>query len=268
MAGILMTKPIEDNKTSVFPLERHFDNRSLVIDIARDEASIEAALRLRYQIFKEEMGCNPSPDDNGIDRDAYDAFCDHLIVIDKDLDEIVGTYRLLRHDVAKANIGFYSENEFKLQCIYDKNLKFCEIGRACIKKAYRGQAIIALLWAGIGSFCDMYNIEYLGGCTTIGTSNATAQRIYQYAKATNALLDDSFDIGPNDANHVPGFNPNHTVNIDGVKRELPPLLRAYFAMGAKLAPIPAYDPDFDVIDFFTFFNFNRKLKRITRFIAS
>ena len=237
------------------------------IDLARDEKILEAVFRLRYEIFKEEMGCNPSENDNGIDQDQYDAFCDHLVVIDNDTHNVIGTYRLLRHNVAKANIGFYSENEFDLHDIYDKRLKFAEIGRACIKSAYRGQAIISLLWAGIGSFCDYYDIEYIGGCTTVGTEVAIAQRIYQYAKDNNRLLDNNYSIAANPANRTAGFDLNKVVNTDGVKRELPPLLRAYFAMGAKLAPIPAYDPDFDVIDFFTLFNLNRDIKRITRFIA-
>ena len=250
-----------------FPLQRHFDNHSLTIDVAQDEQMLEAVFRLRYEIFKEEMGCNPSEDDNGIDRDRYDTFCDHLVIIDNDTDNVIGTYRLLRHDVAKANIGFYSENEFDLSDIYEKQMKFAEIGRACIKKAYRDQAIIALLWAGIGSFCHYYNIEYIGGCTTIGTDAAVAQRIYQYAKENDCLLDDSYTITALAANHTQGFDIEHVVDTHNVKRELPPLLRAYFAMGAKLAPIPAYDPDFDVIDFFTLLNFNLDIKRITRFIA-
>jgi hypothetical protein len=51
------------------------------------------------------------------DVDAYDAFCDHLLVLDRSIegdseDQIVGTYRLLRQDVAMANGGFYSASEF------------------------------------------------------------------------------------------------------------------------------------------------------------
>ncbi len=265
MSEVLQPQIIDS--TWPFPLQRHFDHRSLMIDLARDEKTLEAVFRLRYDIFKEEMGCNPSENDSGIDQDKYDAFCDHLVVIDRDTQQAVGTYRLLRHDVARANIGFYSENEFNLRDIYDKNLKFAEIGRACIKKAYRGQAIIALLWAGIGSFCDHYDIEYIGGCTTVGTDPNVAQRIYQYAKDNDRLLDSSYSIGANPQNRTEGFDVNKTVDTNGVKRELPPLLRAYFTMGAKLAPIPAYDPEFEVIDFFTLFNINRDIKRITRFIA-
>jgi len=265
MSEMLRQHPI--NTSWPFPLQRHFDNHSLKIDLACDETILEAAFRLRYEIFKEEMGCNPSENDNGIDQDQYDAFCDHLVVIDNDTHDVIGTYRLLRHNVAKENIGFYSENEFDLYDIYNKRLKFAEIGRACIKRAYRGQAIISLLWAGIGSFCDYYDIEYIGGCTTVGTKVARAQHIYQYAKNNNLLLDNNYNIAAHPANLTVGFDLNKVVNTDDVRRELPPLLRAYFAMGAKLAPIPAYDPDFDVIDFFTLFNFNRDIKRITRFIA-
>lgn len=265
---MISAKRVDTTAQATFPLTRHFDDKTLTIDLARDEETLEKVLRLRYSIFKEEMGCNPSEGDNGIDQDQYDAFCDHLVVIDNDINQVVGTYRLLRSDIAASQIGFYSENEFVLDCIYEKQLKFCEIGRACIKKDYRGKAIIALLWAGIGSYIRLHQLDSLGGCATVGRDKAVIQRIYQYAKDNDLLLPNDFTIHPQPANILEGFDPSITVDTKGVKRELPPLLRAYFAMGAKLAPIPAYDPDFDVVDFFAFFNVNRDLKRVTRFVGN
>ena len=132
-----------------FPIHRDLESHRFSIEIATEPKDIEAVLRLRYEVFKREMGYNPSESDNGLDQDQYDTYCDHLIVRDLDNNLIVGTYRLMRTDVAKNHCGFYSENEFDLSCLYQNDIKFVEIGRACIERNYRGQLIISLLWQGL-----------------------------------------------------------------------------------------------------------------------
>ena len=86
--------------------------RDLVTRIAENQLEIEKALRLRYEVFNMELQEGlPESKSTGKDRDEYDFFCDHLLVIDRaNQDKVVGTYRILRKTVAKKCIGFYSEN--------------------------------------------------------------------------------------------------------------------------------------------------------------
>ena len=53
-----------------------------------------------------------------LDYDRIDKFADHLIVIDKKRkgikNKIVGTYRLIRGDIASYFGGFYTSSEFDL----------------------------------------------------------------------------------------------------------------------------------------------------------
>src|SRR5262245_21955208 len=88
---------------------------SLEVKLASTFVELDAAMRLRFEIFNLELqeGLRSSYD-KGFDTDPYDAYCDHLIVRDLDLGEVVGTYRLLRQSRAEKQIGFYSENEFDL----------------------------------------------------------------------------------------------------------------------------------------------------------
>ncbi|MGO7675633.1 GNAT family N-acetyltransferase, partial [Rhizobium ruizarguesonis] len=72
-----------------------------------------------YRVFVDEMKAQLPLDAMRRQRDVddYDAVCDHLLVLDRSIegepeDQIVGTYRLLRQDVAIANGGFYSASEF------------------------------------------------------------------------------------------------------------------------------------------------------------
>ena len=101
------------------PLEGRLDqwpvlaaSGALEVRLAETEAEIEAAQRLRYHIFYEEMSAIPSPAmrESRRDFDKFDAFCDHMLVVDRGIvDEdgqpaVVGTYRMAR-DVDAARAG-------------------------------------------------------------------------------------------------------------------------------------------------------------------
>src|SRR4051794_7927853 len=63
--------------------------------VARDGEEVLAAQRLRYQVFAREMGATLHTSVPGVDVDAFDAHCDHLVVRDDRTGEIVGCYRML-----------------------------------------------------------------------------------------------------------------------------------------------------------------------------
>ena len=54
------------------------------VRLARSEAEIEDAQRLRYHVFYEEYGAIPTPEmkEARLDFDEYDAHTDHLVVVD------------------------------------------------------------------------------------------------------------------------------------------------------------------------------------------
>ena len=70
--------------------------RKLAVRLARGEAEVLEAQRLRYRVFAEEMGARLPSAAEGIDRDPFDPWCEHLLVTEEDTGEVVGTYRLLR----------------------------------------------------------------------------------------------------------------------------------------------------------------------------
>src|SRR3954462_1403847 len=88
------------------------------IKITTDADEIRQAQRLRFEVFNLEMHKGlQSSYRRGLDVDAFDPFCDHLIVRETKTNEIVGTYRLMLGSRAKKHIGFYSANEFDLLTI-------------------------------------------------------------------------------------------------------------------------------------------------------
>ena len=92
---------------------------SLEVRLAQTLAEIEAAQRLRYDIFYREMAARPTAamEAELRDFDEYDTVCDHLLVIDHNLpedDAVVGTYRLIRREMAARRGSFYSAGEFDI----------------------------------------------------------------------------------------------------------------------------------------------------------
>src|SRR5215813_14956514 len=96
---------------------------TLEVRLARTAAEIRRAQKLRYDVFYKEMSAIA---DTTLyfarrDIDLFDAVCDHLLVIDHaaralprtlhKAPAIVGTYRLLRQDIAERTGGFYSAGE-------------------------------------------------------------------------------------------------------------------------------------------------------------
>jgi putative hemolysin len=86
----------------------------LSVHLARSSSEIREAQRLRFRVFGEEMGARLSGAEPGLDEDAFDPYCDHLVVTDEDTGEVVGTYRILSGLTAKRLGGFYSDQEFDL----------------------------------------------------------------------------------------------------------------------------------------------------------
>ena len=115
----------------------------LEVRLAASDTEIAAAQALRYAIFYDEMGAQPSAAmaRQRRDIDAFDYVCDHLLVIDhRAAPCVVGTYRLLRQDVALANGGFYSAGEYDLAALIahsQPGRQLLELGRSCVAPQWR-----------------------------------------------------------------------------------------------------------------------------------
>mgnify|MGYP000359625000 CR=1 FL=1 len=113
------------------------------VRLARDAADVRAAQRLRYEVFVAELGGGG----DGVDHDArlecdrFDAVFDHLLLLDAARgDAVVGVYRVMREDQARAAGQFYSEDEYDLEPLRRSGRKLLELGRSCLHADYRGGA--------------------------------------------------------------------------------------------------------------------------------
>ncbi len=234
--------------------------RTLEVRLAENQLEIERALSLRYNVFNEELKEGlPESAATGKDRDEYDYHCHHLIVLDKERDLVVGTYRILRRDTAAANIGFYSETEFNMKKIYELKDNLAEVGRSCVHPEYRDGSVISLLWAGLAEYMKDYNLRYLFGCGSIHSLDpVTASEVFAYLRKNNALGDERFDIKPLDTHILEGFDPDYEISDDkAVSKRIPVIIKGYVRLGAKICGAPAVDRVFGTTDMFVLFDFEQ-----------
>ncbi len=132
----------------------------------RDMAELRAAQALRASVFGDEFGAR-FDDSEGLDRDSFDDFCDHLNVYDVANGCIIATTRLLCSEQARRAGGFYSASEFDLGAIERLPGRILEIGRTCVHPEYRSGAAITVLWSALADYLLQNDFSYLVGCASI-----------------------------------------------------------------------------------------------------
>ncbi|MES2538271.1 MAG: GNAT family N-acyltransferase [Pseudomonadota bacterium] len=216
----------------------------LSLSLASTPEEVREVQRLRYKVFVKAMGLSGLFNQEGLDRDALDDYCDHLIVRDTKTLKVVGTYRVLSPHAARQFGRFYSEQEFDISRLDHLRGRIAEAGRACIHPDYRGGGVIMLLWAGLAAFMKKEKCDYLIGCASIsladGGHNATA---ISHALNNTHLSPAEYRVTPRLAFPIHERDPHQTPL-------LPPLIKGYLKSGAWVCGDPAWDPDFHCADLF------------------
>ena len=219
--------------------------RKLGIALARDGWEVEQAQRLRYRVFGEEMGARLDAA-RRIDRDAFDAYCDHLLVRDLDSAEVVGTYRILSPDAARAAGAYYSEQEFDIGRLEYLRDGLVEIGRSCVHPDYRSGAVILLLWSALLRYMVQRRHTHLFGCASIPMADGghDAALLWRRLQARH-LGPVGYRVFPHCRLPVEQLEAGQSARRPPT---LPPLLRGYLNAGARVCGEPAWDPDFNTAD--------------------
>ena len=242
--------------------------------LALTPGEVEAAQRLRYQVFYEEMGAKPTPEMAAAKRDfdRYDAFCDHLLVFDHDAGgAVVGCYRLLRRAVAEQNGGFYSAGEYDLTKLLkdsSPDAKFLELGRSCVAKDYRSTVVMQFMWRGLMTYLVRNDIELMFGCASLPGIDPETMKLelaymHHYCSvpdelpAVRALPDQFVDMN---------LMEKDAINVQEALRELPPLVKGYIRFGSYIGDGAVIDRQFNTTDVFIYFPTARMDARLRNFL--
>ncbi len=209
------------------------------IKIAGSESEVEAALKLRYKVFIDELHRKFHHEERK-DIDSYDDQAHHLIVVENESGEIVGTYRLQTHEMAKKGNGFASSKRFKVDQFPDSVLdNAVEVGRACISKEHRHGRVLYLLWKGFADYLTNFNKRYLFGYTAFSTKNPSVMwNTYNHLKNTDSLCP-VYDLEVRDE-----YKFEKHVNSDASGEiDIPSLFQNYLDVGCKVCSKPSFDKE-------------------------
>lgn len=224
---------------------------NLAVRLAAGAGEIAAAQKLRYRVFYEELNARPDVGAAAarIDADRFDEFCDHLIVTSGS--DLVGTYRLLRQDVAEVNGGFYTQGEFDIAPLVaaHSNLRFLELGRSCVLKPFRTRPVVELLWQGIWNYVRHYRLDVMLGCASLeGTDPEPHARTLTFL-ARNCAAPPEWRVRalPQccvEMNRLPAESVDSKVAL----KALPPLIKGYLRLGCYIGEGAVIDRQFNTID--------------------
>ncbi|KRB58766.1 hemolysin [Rhizobium sp. Root708] len=226
--------------------------------LARTPSEIDAAQAVRYRVFVEEMQAQLPAEAmrRKRDVDAYDAFCDHLLVLDRSIegdseDQIVGTYRLLRQDVAMANGGFYSASEFVIDELLARHpdKRFMELGRSCVLPDYRTKRIVELLWQGNWAYALKHGMSAMFGCASFPGVHPESHALALSFLHHNVVAKDEWAVNalPHLARDM-DLMPAEAVNPKRALMALPPLIKGYLRLGAMVGSTAVVDKAFNTTD--------------------
>jgi len=220
---------------------------ALEVRLAETDAEVEAAQRLRYHVFYEEMSAIASPAMRELQRDfdQFDAVCDHILVVDRAaLDDegqpsVVGTYRLMRGADALRAGGFYTSGEYDLSPLLSscaEGEQLLELGRSCVVKAYRSRpAAMQLLWRGVMMYVARFSVDTMFGCASLpgtdpGPLALPLSYLHHYHSMSGAVHVKARPELYTDMNGI----PKEELDVREARRMLPPLIKGYLRAGAQI----------------------------------
>lgn len=229
---------------------------TLEVRLATKSKHIRKAQRLRYEVFYEEGGAMA---DLALkiarrDMDAFDAVCDHLLVVDTARQfgrKIVGTYRLLRRDIAEQHFGFYSEREFDIGPVLDLHpaARLLELGRSCVLKPYRDKRTVELLWHGIWTYVRQHRIDAMFGCASFEGTDPDALALPLSFIARHATVREEWRMRALDERYIAMERMDgRPLDMKRAIAAMPPLIKGYLRLGARFGDGAVIDPQFNTTD--------------------
>ena len=240
----------------------------LEVRLAQGRKDILSAQRLRYEVFYEEMSAKPSmiAGMRRLDQDPYDAICDHLLVEDHSVvartavgawartrrPQVVGTYRVLRQEVAQRSLGFYTTGEYDIGPLIaakSPRYRFVELGRSCVLQPYRTKRTVELLWHGLWTYVREHKIDVMIGCASFEGTDPDAHAMALSFLHHHALAPEAWRCRAHDRLYVPMDRvPRDKIDTKAALKALPPLIKGYLRLGAFVGDGAVIDRQFGTID--------------------
>jgi putative hemolysin len=239
----------------------------LEVRLARTRADVKLAQRLRYEVFYNEMSAKPTltAQMRRRDEDRYDRICDHLLVVDtaqaadmplgwpgRPKARVIGTYRVLRQEVANRTLGFYTQGEYDIAPLVaskSPRYRFMELGRSCVLKAYRNKRTVELLWHGLWTYVRQHKVDVMIGCASFEGTDPDAHAMALSFLYHYALAPEEWYVRAQPHLHVRMDRlPKSKVDAKAALKVMPPLIKGYLRLGAMIGDGAVIDRQFGTTD--------------------
>ncbi len=166
--------------------------------------------------------------------------------------KVVGTYRVLRQEVAEQNQGFYTQGEYNIAPLIAAKRsthRFLELGRSCVLKPYRNRRTVELLWQGLWTYIREQGFDAMLGCASFPGIDPKEHAValsflYHYSRAPEDWLVSAHPALKVDMNMM----PKEKVNPKEALKLMPPLIKGYLRLGAYVGDGAVVDRQFGTTD--------------------
>jgi putative hemolysin len=221
------------------------------VRLASTPDDLLAAQRLRYEVFVQELGGDGTfvDHDAGLECDQFDPFFDHLLLIDKTRDKVVGVYRLMRTDKAQDAGGYYSEQEYDLTKLKSSGRRLLELGRSCLHAEYRGGTGMYQLWTGLADYIAKHEIEVLFGVASFHGTDIDALAAPLSLLHHRHLAPENLRVHarPESFQNMSLINEAH-LDRRATLMQMPSLIKAYLRLGGHVGEGAYVDHTFNTVD--------------------
>lgn len=235
---------------------REIEEGNYRVSFARKPEELEAAQRLRFEVFNLELGEGLEESyASGLDRDRFDPVCHHLLVTHLPTGQVVGTYRMQTSAMAERYGGFYSADEFTLDRLPPEVTgNAVEVGRACVGREFRNRHVLFQLWKGLAAYLTHTRKRYLFGCCSLTSQDPVEGKHVMDFLTGRGCVDARHGVRPQPGweCYPEGYRPEPAEPASEVR--LPKLFNLYMRIGAKVCGEPAIDRLFKTIDYFVLFD--------------
>ena len=221
-----------------------FSSGNILVKLASTPEEYNQVYKLRYQELLLEYN-KEKEFETEIDKDEYDEVCDHLIAIDTNLNQVVGTYRLIKKSHLKKLKVFLTETEFNIQPL--KQYEILEVGRAVVQSNYRDGVTIGMLWKGVIRYALSQDVDIMIGTASFHGIDPTIYKETLSYLYDNHLSKKEIRCYANNDSYSPLKLVNEYDELVA-KKQMPPLIKGYINLGATIGDGVYIDKEFNSCD--------------------
>jgi putative hemolysin len=190
---------------------------------------------------------------NGIDRDAFDEICTHVLVEDRTTGRLVCCFRVLILAAGREIGQSYSGQFYDLAALTGFEGRMAEVGRFCLAPDLADPDILRVAWVELTRLVDAEHVGMLFGCSSFKGVRGEA-----YLDAFAMLRERH--LAPRKWSprvKAPRVFPfaqklrRYRPDLREAMRHMPPLLRTYLGMGGWVSDHAVIDRDLGTLHVFT-----------------